>query len=88
MERIIEKQVIQSSLAQFIASNILNNPERNIDGSARLISGGLLDSFSLMDLTLFIESEWNVRLENTELNQEAFDNLDDLSNLILQKLQK
>lgn len=71
-----------SSLATFIASKILKQPKRVIAADESLISSGLIDSFSLMDLALYVEDTFGVRIEDTELNADTFDNLTQLSTLI------
>ena len=69
-------------LERFIATNILKQPNRTIAPDEPLISSGLIDSFSLMDLALHVEDTFNVRIEDTELNADAFDTLNQLSALI------
>lgn len=69
-------------LSKFIASNILKQPNREIKPDEKLISSGLIDSFSLMDLALFVEDTFGVRIEDTELNAETFDTLPQLASLI------
>ena len=69
-------------ISNFIATKILKQPNRQIRSDERLISSGLIDSFSLMDLALFVEDTFGVRIEDTELNAETFDTLDQLSSLI------
>lgn len=71
-----------AQLSSFIASTILKQPNRLIDENEKLISSGLIDSFSLMDLALFVEDTFGVRIEDTELNAETFDNLTQLTALI------
>ncbi|MDP1547660.1 MAG: acyl carrier protein [Anaerolineales bacterium] len=71
-----------SLLATFIAEKILKQPSKVIAADEALISSGLIDSFSLMDLALFVEDTFGVRIEDTELNAETFDNLDQLAALI------
>ncbi len=71
-----------STLAKFIAEKILKQPNKVITADEALISSGLIDSFSLMDLALFIEDTFNVRIEDTELNAQTFDNLTQLAQLI------
>lgn len=71
-----------STLGTFIASKILKQPSRSIGADEALISSGLIDSFSLMDLALFVEDTFGVRIEDTELNAETFDTLTQLSALI------
>ena len=69
-------------LSTFIATTILKQPKRAIDDAEPLISNGLIDSFSLMDLALFVEDTFGVRIEDTELNADTFDNLNQLTSLI------
>lgn len=70
------------ALEQFIASKILKQPDRRIGADEALISGGLIDSFSLMDLALFVEDTFGARLHDTELNAQTFDSLNQLAALI------
>ncbi|MEO8356545.1 MAG: acyl carrier protein [Chloroflexota bacterium] len=69
-------------LATFIASTILKQPARVISADEKIISSGLIDSFSLMDLALFVEDTFGVRIEDTELNADTFDSLTQLVALI------
>ncbi len=71
-----------SQLETFIAKKILKQPNRKIGADEALISGGLIDSFSLMDLALFVEDTFGVRIEDTELNAQTFDSLTQLAALI------
>ena len=73
---------IVTPIAKFIAEKILKQPNKVISADESLISSGLIDSFSLMDLALFIEDTFGVRVEDTELNAETFDNLNQLAALI------
>ena len=69
-------------LSSYIAKEILKQPTRVIQPEEALISSGLIDSFSLMDLALFVEDTFGVRIEDTELNADTFDNLAALADLI------
>ncbi len=73
---------IVPQLEQFITARILKQPNRKIGGDEPLISGGLIDSFSLMDLALFVEDTFGTRLADTELNAQTFDSLNQLAALI------
>ena len=73
---------VPSTLATFIASKILKQPGRTIAPDQPLISSGLIDSFSLMDLALYVEDTFGVRIEDTELNADTFDTLTQLASLI------
>jgi acyl carrier protein len=76
----MEEMIAQ--LAIKIASEILKQPKRVIRPDEALISSGLIDSFSLMDLSLLVENNFGVRVEDTELNAETFDSLQQLAALI------
>lgn len=69
-------------LGAYLASQILKQPNRTITANEPLISSGLIDSFSLMDVALFVEDTFGVRIEDTELNADTFDNLTQLASLI------
>ena len=73
---------IITPIAKFVAEKILKQPNKVISADEALISSGLIDSFSLMDLALFIEDTFGVRIEDTELNADTFDNLNQLAALI------
>jgi len=71
-----------SNLEKYIATQVLKQPNRKITADEPLISSGLIDSFSLMDLALFVEDTFGVRIDDTELNANTFDNLAQLAALI------
>ena len=71
-----------SKLAVYIASEILKQPKRVIRPDEALISSGLIDSFSMVDISLFVEDNFGVRIDDTELNAETFDTLEQLAKLI------
>ncbi|TAK10819.1 MAG: acyl carrier protein [Anaerolineae bacterium] len=75
-------QEIQNKLSAFITGEILKQPDRKLGPEEALISGGLIDSFSLVDLALFVEETFGVKVDDTELNAQTFDNLNQLAALI------
>ena len=76
---------ISFQLAQFIATEILKQPGRVIAEDETLISSGLVDSFSLVDLALFVEDKFGVRIDDTELKADTFDTLAQLIKMIRQR---
>jgi acyl carrier protein len=73
---------ILQKLEDYIASHIIKQPGRGIPAQEALLSSGLIDSFSLIDLALFVEDSFGVRIDDTELNVETFDSLGELAELI------
>ena len=79
------KEDIITGIETYIQENILKQPNRSIAPDEALLSSGLIDSFSLMDMALFIEDQYGVAIADTELNAETFDTLDELADLILDR---
>ena len=73
---------LMQKLGEHIAKNILRQPNRVLKPEQPLLSSGLIDSFSLVDLALFVEATFNVHLDDSELNVDTFDTLADLATLI------
>lgn len=74
-----------SPLHTYITDQLLNQPRLVLTPDTKLITSGLVDSFHLVDLSLFIEDEYGVRIADTELNSQVFDTLEQLESLILQR---
>ena len=73
---------IIAPLENYIKTQIVKQPNRALKPDEPLISGGLIDSFNLVDLALFVEDTFGVRIDDSELNAQTFDTLDQLAALI------
>jgi acyl carrier protein len=73
---------IFTKLAQYISAEIIKQPSRVLDGDEALISSGLIDSFHLVDLALFVEDNFGVHIDDSELNASTFDSLNQLAAFI------
>jgi acyl carrier protein len=72
-------------LANYIAVEILKQPDRILKPDYPLLSSGLVDSFHLVDLSLFVENTFGVRIDDAELNASSFDNLNQLAAFIKER---
>ena len=84
-EESAKQLTINYELARYIASEILKDSARVVMNDEPLISSGLIDSFSLVDLALFVEDTFGVRIEDTELTSVVFDTVDQLAELITRR---
>jgi len=82
----MDKSEVIQLIGSKISSQILKIPEKVISADEPLISSGLIDSFSLVDLALEVEDLFGVRIEDFELNVDTFDSLDQLSDIIISRL--
>lgn len=74
---------IQFTLAAHIAAEILKQPNKILRPDQPLLSSGLIDSFSLVDLAIYVEDEFGVHLDDSELTPTTFDTLAQLADVIL-----
>ena len=79
---------MHKQISDFIAVKILKQPKRAIKPDESLITGGVIDSFSLVDLALFVEDTFGVRIADSELNASTFDSIEQLSALIVARQKK
>lgn len=75
-----------AKLNDFITREILKQPRRQLAPDEKLISSGLIDSFNLVDLSIYIENTIGVHIDDTELNANTFDSLSELTALIQERL--
>ena len=76
---------MKDQIKTYIAVEVLKDPSRIIDDDEAIISSGLIDSFSLVDLALFIEETFAVRVDDAELTADVFDSVNELALLIQQR---
>ena len=76
---------MMTALAEYIASEILSQPSRIIEETEKLISSGLIDSLSLVDISIFVEDQYQVAIDDTELNADTFDTLEELEKIIISR---
>jgi acyl carrier protein len=77
-----EMNDVVEKIRNYIASEYLSIAPEDLPADYPLVSSGLIDSFNLVDLALFVEDSFQVHLEDTELNAAVFDTLDQLAALI------
>lgn len=53
-----------------------------INDDTPLISGGLVDSFSMVSLKLFLESEYKIKIPDEKASAEAFDTVERIAALV------
>lgn len=73
---------IETALTEYILTQVLKRPKYQLGNDTLLISSGLIDSFHLVDLAIFIEETFGVRIDDSELNANTFDTITQLGALI------
>jgi len=67
---------IKQKLKAYITAEIIKNPEYPLRDDEPLISGGLIDSFSMAHIAAFIERKIGVRIPDTDLTLDTMDSIE------------
>lgn len=65
----------EQQLIDYIRQNLLADPGREITSDEPLITSGLMDSFSLIEVLAFIEDEWGVFIPDQEATVKQCDTI-------------
>ena len=56
--------------------------DQTIDENTKLISGGIVDSFSMVSLKMFLEKKFNIKIPDDRATPEAFDSVNNIMKLV------
>ena len=66
---------VRRAVKEFICSELLARPDYPLQDDEPLISGGLIDSFCLAHVAVFLELRFGVYVPDVDLTVEKFDTL-------------
>ena len=67
---------MQKTVLEYVTSEYLDEDEDEaIDVDTPLISSGIVDSFSMVSLKVFLEKKYGVQIPDTKATPEAFDSV-------------
>ena len=69
---------IKEKIRGYILKEIIKDPGYALRDDEQLISGGVIDSFALVHLSVFIEESFGVVIPDTELTVENMDTVNDM----------
>ncbi len=56
--------------------------DRVVEYDTPLISGGIVDSFSMVSLKVFLETKYNIQIPDAKATPEAFDSVNNIVELL------
>ena len=71
-------------LRAFICAELMQHPSYPLMDDEPLMSGGLIDSFSVAHIAVFIEQAWGVYIPDPEVTVENMDTLELIAARVLQ----
>lgn len=75
---------MEEKLIAFIQKEYLTDPDEEITPDTKLISGGLIDSFSLVSLQTFIAKEFGKNIPAPRITAQSFDTVRQMVAIIQQ----
>ena len=73
---------ILQKVRAFTVSELLKNPEYELRNDEALFSSGLIDSFAMAQVGVFIETEFNLYIPDPELTVENMDTVSQIADQI------
>jgi acyl carrier protein len=81
-----EYSEIKEKLRTFIMEYFVKDSGLELKDSTSFLEEGIIDSTGVMELVAYIESTFEIRLEDEEIIPDNFDSIDKLMNYIHNKL--
>ncbi len=79
---------IKSRIKEFVLTYFLKDPEATLDEEASLLENGILDSTGMMELVAFLETTFEIRVEDEEIVPDNLDSINKLVRYVQSKLIK
>jgi len=79
----MDRNEVKTKLREFILKDLLRNPDYDLADDEPLITGGMMDSFSLAQVGVIAEKAFNVYIPDTDLTVANMDTLDQMVNRVM-----
>ncbi|MBS4034500.1 MAG: acyl carrier protein [Ignavibacterium sp.] len=74
---------IKDTVLQYVKNEYLeSDDDREVTYDTPLISGGIVDSFSMVSLKVFLETNYKIQIPDAKASPEAFDSVNNIVNLL------
>jgi acyl carrier protein len=75
---LMREDAIRKKIRTFIIEELIRDEDYALENDEGIITGGLMDSFSLAELGVYIEEEFDVYIPDADLTVELMDTLDQI----------
>jgi len=74
---------LKNAILDYVKKEYLEeDDDREVTFSTPLISGGIVDSFSMVSLKRFLETKYKIQIPDAKATPEAFDSVDNIIRLL------
>ena len=79
---------IKDAVLEYVIEEYVEDEDEEVSFDTPLISGGIVDSFSMVSLKRFLENRYEISIPDEEASPEAFDNVNKITELVKRHLAK
>jgi len=82
------REEIKKIVLEYVIAEYLEDENDEITFETPLISGGIVDSFSMVSLKRFLENKYKISIPDEKASPEAFDNVNKITDLVIEFVSK
>jgi acyl carrier protein len=82
----MDREQVKGTLRTFVLNDLIRNPGYDLQDDEPMITGGLIDSFSLAQFGVFVEEEFNIYIPDTDLTVDNLDTLNQMVDRVMQDM--
>ena len=75
-------------ILEYVTEEYLDDDDDELTFDSPLISGGIVDSFSMVSLKRFLEMKYKISIPDADATPEAFDSVNKITDLVTRFLAK
>lgn len=79
---------LKDTILNYVIEEYLEDEDEELSYESPLISGGIVDSFSMVSLKRFLENKYEISLPDDRATPEAFDNVNNIAELVTEFVNK
>ncbi len=73
---------VKDVILEYVTDEYLDDEDDELTYDSSLISGGIVDSFSMVSLKRFLEVRYKININDEEATPEAFDTVESIAELV------
>ncbi len=73
---------IKKEVLEYVLEEYVDEDDDDVAYDTPLISGGLVDSFSMVSLKRFLENKYKISIPDEQATPDAFDSVDKIAELV------
>lgn len=73
---------LKSVILDYVIQEYLEDDSDPLEFDSPLISGGIVDSFSMVSLKRFLENRYDIQIPDDDATPEAFDSVNKIADLV------